>query len=330
MSFVNATPYVALDVPMLDRNGREVVVVILKATFEVPLPEKVRLADEPSEVRLVDVLRDEAKKDDPRAAARWPSDVCLEKRGTDVVVVGDAVARKPVLAVDVGVQVKDRTVPIRVHGVREYFRYLFEVAISAAVPFERMPIEWERAYGGATDDWTQVESRNPAGIGVAKSDGQLVGKLAPQIEHPALPHKKAKDKHPPVGLGPLLPHWSPRRERAGTFDDKWKATRMPLMPADFDVRHNNVAHPSLVFDTPLAAGDAVSVLGMSHELFAFKVPKVPVVLRARYDQKTDEARPGIDTLLVEPGKGRFEVVMRRAFPLGRGKNALREITADAG
>jgi len=328
VSFANATPYVALDVPMLDRNGREVVVVIVKATFDARSPENVKLADDPAEVRLVDVLRDPDAADDPRASARYPSDVCLEKRGTDVVIVGDAVAKKPVASVDVGVQVKDRTIPVRVHGVREYFRYLFEVAISAAVPFERMPIEWERAYGGATEDWTQVESRNPAGIGVAKSDGQLVGKLAPQIEHPSFPHKKAKDKHPPVGLGPLLPHWSPRRERAGTFDDKWKATRMPLMPTDFDVRHNNVAHPSLVFDKPLAPGDAASVLGMSHELFAFKVPKVPLVLRARYDDRTEEARPSIDTLLLEPTRGRFEIVLRKTFTLGRGRSALREIRAD--
>jgi hypothetical protein len=329
MSFANATPFAAIDAPILDRNGREVVLVIVKATFKVVDVETVALADEQSPVRLVEVLTNpKASPDDPRVSARYPSDLCLEKRGADVVVVGDAVAKKPVTSVDVGIQLRQRTVPMRVHGMREYFRHIFEIAISAAVPFERMPITWERAYGGASEDWTVVETRNPAGVGVAKSDGALVGKLAPQVEHPSYPHKNSRDRHPPVGCGPILPHWSPRREQAGTFDGAWKASRMPLLPLDFDVRHNNVAHPSLVVEEGLRARDPVSVLGMTHDLFAFELPKLPVVLRARYDDRTDEARPAVDTLILEPTKKQLEMVVRKAFPIGRGKTALRELSCD--
>jgi hypothetical protein len=103
---------------------------------------------------------------------------------------------------------------------------------------------------------------------------------------------------------------------------------MPLMPLDFDIRHNNVAHPSLLFEEGLKAGDPVSVLGMSHELFAVAVPKLSVVLRARYDDRTEEVRPAVDTLIVEPGRKRVELVVRKAFSIGRGKTALRELRAD--
>jgi hypothetical protein len=320
MPLVNATPLAVLDVPVLDRVGREVVLVVIKATFQVDAPDRVVLADEQVPVRTNDILRDESN---PRSSARY-----LEKLGTDVVVVGDAVAKQPALFVDVAVRVRDTTVPIRVNGPREYFRGMFDVAVSAPVPFVNMPIEYERAYGGMFDDLSEVEHRNPAGVGLARSAADLVGKPAPQIEHPGVPYKTAKDRHPPVGCGAILPHWSPRRERAGTFDDVWKATRMPLMPHDFDIRHNNVASPGLAFDPPLAAPDVVSILGMTHELFQFAVPSLPLVFHGRYDQRTDTIRPAIDTVLVEPGLGRFELTARHAFTIGRGRNVLRELRVD--
>lgn len=322
MPIVNATRLAALDVPVLDRIGREVVVVIVKATFEVRQDARVLLADEQVPVRTNDILRDASN---PRSSARYPSDVCIDKAGTDVVVVGEAVARQPTLFADVAIRVRDVTLPLRVSGPREYFRGILEVAISAPVPFETMPIEYERAYGGALDDRSAVELRNPSGVGFARSAADLVGKPAPQIEHPSLPYRTASDKHPPVGCGPLLPHWSPRRERAGTFDEAWKATRMPLMPLDFDIRHNSVASPGLLFDPPLVAGDVVSILGMSRDLLHFQVPALPLVLHGRYDRQTETVRPAIDTVLIEPSLRRFEIAMRRAFPIGRGRNVLREL-----
>jgi hypothetical protein len=170
--------------------------------------------------------------------------------------------------------------------------------------------------------------RNRAGVGVAASDRDLVGKLAPQIEHPAYPFRTSADRHAPVGCSSILPEWSPRLEHAGTMDEQWRASRAPLLPEDFDVRHYNVAHPSLIFDHPLAPDDAVSILGMTPDLFAFRIARMPVVIRARYDDRTEEERPAIDTLLVEPSRRRFEVSMRRAFPIGRGRTSLRELRVD--
>ncbi len=326
MPLANATRFAALDVPTLDRAGREVVVVIVKATFKLGKDGKLVPADAPAPVRVADVLRD--PKNPERSSVLYPSDVCTDKRGTDVVILGKAMAKKKVPYVDVGISAKAKTVSLRVHGMREYFRGIMEVAISAAVPFEEMPIEWERAYGGVSEDHAVVEARNPAGVGVAKSDKTLVGKLAPQIEHPGAPHKTSKDKHPPAGIGAILPHWAPRAAYAGTFDAEWKKTRMPLMPLDFDVRHNNVASSALVFEHGLAPGDPISILGMSADLFAFALPPLPIVLEARYDDRTDVARPSIDTVLIEPNNGQLELVVRKAFPLGRGRSALRELKAD--
>lgn len=51
---VNATPFPAQDVPYVDKDGQEVVIGIVKATFEVLRTGKVVRAEAPSPVRLVD------------------------------------------------------------------------------------------------------------------------------------------------------------------------------------------------------------------------------------------------------------------------------------
>jgi hypothetical protein len=324
---LNATPFQALDVPMQDAQGREVVAVIVKATFERARDGRLVRASKPSPIRVGDVLRD---PEAPESSALYPSDVCLEKRGTCVVVVGEAISRAPVTSMDIAVRVRQRTVPLRVHGERLFYRGATDVLIGPAAPFERMSVIYERAYGGASEDRSVYEARNPAGVGVAKNKVDLVDTRAPQIEHPARPHKTAGDRHPPVGFGAILPHWSPRRDHTGTRDAVWERTRMPLPPPDFDVRYANVAHPSLIFDEPVVANDTVAVLGMSADgLFSCEIPRWPVVLRARADKSgLTSRRPAIDTVILEPARGRLELVVRSAFSVGRGTDVLRELRVD--
>jgi hypothetical protein len=327
MSFANATPYQALPVPMSDPAGHEVLIAIVKASFDVLRGGRLALSDVQAPVLLHDEVWTE---DDPATSLKTASDLCIEKGGTDVVVLGEAISSVPVTSMDVAVKVRDTIVPLRVHGPRFFEEGALASAIGPAAPVVRVPIVYEKAYGGMTDDYLVVESRNPAGVGVARSRRDLAGKPAPQIEHPARPHLDAGDAHEPVGFGPIMSHWSPRLELAGTFDDAWKATRMPLMPTDFNVLTNNIAHPSLVFRDPLVPGDEVLVHGMSeHGLLHVQVPNLGVVIRARFDVSGKvTVRPWIDTLVVRPGDRRIEVVVRHAFRQGRGRDVLREVCVD--
>ncbi|WP_044235535.1 DUF2169 family type VI secretion system accessory protein [Chondromyces apiculatus] len=326
MSFANATPYMALDVPMQDHEGREFVVAIVKASFAVTASGKLAPA-EPVSIRLNDALW---YPDAIESSLKLPSDLCIEKQGTDVVVVGHAISAHPVEVMDVAVKVGGVVVPLRVHGQRMFYRSMMGVSIGPAAPFERMPVVYERAWGGASDDLWIVESRNPAGRGVARKPKDLVDTPAPQIEHPALPHTSADDEHPPVGFGAIRSHWSPRKEYVGTFDEVWERTRSPMLPADFDVRFNNVAHPSLRFEAPLLAGEAIAVLGMSPEgLVQFEIPEIAVRIVGRSDLSGRvEARPTVDTVLILPEEGRVELTLRKAFRLGRGRDVLRELRVE--
>lgn len=326
MAFTNATDLAATDIPYVDAEGRDVVIAVVKGTFEIDARGRVQRAEEPSEVRLADVPYD---PDAALGSVRYPNDVCTEKRGTDVVVVGEAVSRAPVTVLDVAVRVRELSAPLRVHGERLFYRSITGVKIGPAAPFERKAIVYEKAYGGASSDWGVVEERNPAGVGVAARTSDLVDRPAPQIEHPLRPHLSASDQHAPAGYGAILPHWSPRKEHAGTFDKAWKETRMPMMPLDFDVRYHNFAHPSLQIPEHLVAGDKVAILGMRLEgLFQFDLPRLGVVVHGLFDEGKVTVRPPVDTLLIEPSRSRFEIVVRAAFPMGRGKNVLREIRVD--
>ncbi|MFO0761622.1 MAG: DUF2169 domain-containing protein [Byssovorax sp.] len=329
MSFANQTAFAALPVPTIDAQGHDVLAVLVKGTYLVDRAGSVRPAPDPSPVRVSDEVYE---PDSPRTSARFPSDLGFQKRGADVVLQGDAIAPAKVTSLDVAVKVQDRIAPLRVHGPRVYFSGAFGMSISAAQPFERVPIVYERAYGGMTDDASMVELANPAGVGVARRPSDLEHRPAPQIEHPARPHTSASDRHPPMGYGALMSHWAPRMKYAGTFDDRWRATRLPILPEDYDIRFGNVAHPSLQLDDPLAPGDPVAVTGMSLAPLAFALPDFRFAARARFDDGSRAVlTPPIDLLLLQPELGRFELLGRAVFPIGRGRRVLREVvvTRDA-
>ena len=328
---VNATSYAAVDVPLFDPDGHHVVVAIVKATFEVDRTGRVRPADQPSEVRFDDILHDPKN---PRSSARYPSELCDEKVGTDVVIVGEAISKKPVGHVDVAVKIRGQVAPLVVHGLRLFYRSLKgmgDLKIGPAAPFERKPIVYDDAYGGMALDGSIVEERNPSGVGIARRAADLDGQPAPQIEHPARPHASPDDDHPPVGYGSLLTHWSPRKEHAGTFDKAWQEGRMPLLPVDFDRRYYNVAHPSLQFSPHLHESDSIAILGMTESgLMSFALPALPIVIIGRSDRSgMRRVRPPVDTVLIEPSRGRVELTVRASFPMGRGGDVLREIRIDS-
>lgn len=325
MSLWNASPFAAQAVPYVAPDGREVVIAIIKATFVCA--DELILADEQRPVRLGD---EPSFPDAVDSSIRYPSDVGLERRGTDVVVVGDAVSATAVTVMDVAVRARDRTAPLRVHGERVYYRSLSKTLVGPAAPFERKAIVYESAYGGTSEDYSVVEERNPVGRGVARSALDLVEMPAPTIEHPGAPITAAGEVTEPAGFGAIASHWRPRSRYAGTFDEAWRATRMPLMPRDFDPRYWNVAHPSLQFEEHLRAGDPISILGMSPPgTMHFELPPLPVVIHGKTgDGRALTARPPIDTVLVDTNAARVELTIRQVFPKGRGTTLLREIRVD--
>ncbi|MCC6521763.1 MAG: DUF2169 domain-containing protein [Polyangiaceae bacterium] len=347
MTLANNTPYAAEAIPFFAPDGREIVLVVVKATFARVGQQALR-AERQMPVRLVDLPHVPAETGfapngpfqpaGPEAAPgdkgpplevspRYPSDVAVEKRGMDVVFVADAVSRSPVRSLEVGLSLGPHALGLRVHGERVFERARGGLGFGPAVPFERRPLVWELAYGGTSDDFATVERQNPVGRGLAA--GKLDGKPAPCIEEAASPLSPGKATEP-AGVGAVPTHWSPRAEHAGTFDQSWLEDRMPLAPHDYDVRAGNVAAPKLQLPEPLAPGAVVAALGVAPEgLWSFALPELALVVRGRTkDGRLLTVRPRVDTLLCEPDQDRIELTARAVFPMGRGRTLLAEVMVD--
>jgi len=327
VGFANLTGFAAVDTPYLAPDGRDVVVAMVKVSLDLRGNSAV-VATRQRPVRLADEVYD---PDADHSSIRMPSDLCVGKRGADVVVVGSARSTEPVAEMLVGVAVGDRIVQLRVHGERTYFRGATgRVAIGDAAPFSQKPIVYERSYGGTTADHARVEARNPVGRGVAHDEGELVDTPAPQIEHPARPITDA-GVYEPVGFGAIATSWQPRRGHYGTVDDAHMRDRLPLAPLDYDLRFNNCAHPALQLDAPLAAGTQIRVEGMTLGTpIAFALPELSVRATARFDDAAiDVIDAPFDTLLIDADARVAELTCRVVVALGRGKRRLRELRMES-
>lgn len=90
----NATPFAAVLVPGLDRDGSSTLTVVLKATYVLPAGPaggEPRLAPEQEPIRAAD----EHHGNPATTPLRYESDLCPRKPGTDVVLLGDAPPEPP-------------------------------------------------------------------------------------------------------------------------------------------------------------------------------------------------------------------------------------------
>src|SRR5262245_48178676 len=78
----NETAFAAALVPLIDRAGRNVFAVVVKATFELGTDAALLLASEQDPVRMADEFTDNAI-----GSLTVPSDLVDHKPGTDVIVL---------------------------------------------------------------------------------------------------------------------------------------------------------------------------------------------------------------------------------------------------
>src|SRR5262245_39247253 len=243
-----------------DKDGGEVWIVAVKGTFAIEADGSTSLPDVQVPVTQAPVYSGK-----PGASSLlYDSDLVLTKVGTDIVLHGHAYAdRGSVMSrVDVGLTIGPLNKRIRVYGDRNWIRRFGRLATSDPIPFERMPIVYERAFGGrevapADALAPRLNARNPVGRGFSTDIHDLVGQPAPNLEDPAAAQPT------PIGFGPIAAHWSPRVERAGTCDRAWQEKRMPLPPEDFDDRFYNCAPDDQQTSQPLVGGEVVELTNLT-------------------------------------------------------------------
>ena len=277
--------------------------VVAKQTFEVGsggcLPHQVQ----------VPVLPAEAEHE----GHRHTSDVGLHKEGCDVVVLGEAASLRPVERSEVRVRVGalDRT--LLVTGDRVWERAPFG-AMQASPPlrFERMPLTWSRAFGGAAvvDDEGHelVWPDNPEGRGFVRPGARAAaeGVALPNVEWPGRAMATWSDQPEPAGVAFYPRTWG-LRLATGVRPGPKASAPPTILPAAF-----NQAHPAFVL--PALPSGIARVDGAHPGHFEVSLPRPTA--RATLIRPTGPVELPItwDLLVLEPAAGRVVIAGRTAFP----------------
>jgi hypothetical protein len=305
----NQTAYAAERNWTRDARGVHVWIVAVQATFDVAEDGRLTLADE----QPPPPLAPEYRGDPASTSLRRDSELLAVKPGTDVLVDGLAHAPggKPAPSVPVALRVGgaiDKR--LLVHGTRAYYRGAFGLRASKPLPFTSRPIVYESAFGGADlsdpDPKRQrMDPRNPVGKGVAVRPEALVDTEAHAVEY--LEGDPAK--RGPAGFGPIAPSWSPRRELAGTYDERWESTKKPLLPDDYDERFGLSTPADQRPAKPLRGGELLELVHLTPGgLLRFALPKVYLVFTTRFGRRREEHRAALTTVFVEPERRRLSLV----------------------
>ena len=309
----NKTPFKTSLGLFPDEKGIDSVYPVVKGTFR--LGENLRIADNQAPIVMVDEFH--GKPDE--SSLKYASELTFTKPATDVVLMGHAYAPRgrKTTEVDVGLRVGQHGKVVRVFGNRLWLSGAVGHMMSEPQPFERMPLVYERSFGGSdqvgADERPVGVEANPVGTGYYHSRGKkdIDGMPLPNLEDPLHLISGWTDDPAPAGFGPLCAHWLPRKKYAGTYDEAWQTSRAPYLPLDFDPRFFNSATPDMIFSPHLQGGEDVEIHNAdSSGRLAFKIPHVTLDISIRIDGETTHHLPALDTVLIEPDENRLCLVWR--------------------
>lgn len=301
-----------------DRDGAETWIVLIKGTFDILADGSTKPADEQLPVCTIPVYTGP-----PGASSlRMDSDLLRVKPTTDVLVSGHAYAPRgrSVSQVDVTLRLDTLEKTLRVFGDRIWVKGLAGPKLGSPLPFEAMPLTYERAFGGVdrrTDDPVECDwdDRNPVGVGFVTDPAHLADQLAPNVMYPDSSISDWRNRPHPAGFGPIAAHWMPRRQWGGTYDETWERRRKPLVPDNLNDRFYLCAPQDQWPARHLVGGEAVELTNMSADgVLRFRLPSVLLGFETIFD--TGERmfhRQTLHTVIIEPGVRRVSMVWQSAL-----------------
>lgn len=323
MELLSATHMTAGYTMGMKPSGREMLVVAVKGTFDIPANpgEEPRLAEQ----QLPLVEADTFTGEPGFSAPVYEVDYAPIKHRCDVLINGCAYAPngKPASKVQVGIKLAQMTKTFNVLGKRFWEAGVTGIGPGYPGQFDRMPISYDNAYGGI-DNFLKDESKhsaympNPVGRGYHRElDSDLVNQTPmPNTEARNDPIKSPYAKYQPMAFGPLGRGWQERLKYAGTYDDDWVENTFPFLPADFDERYYQAAPADQQIDYP-RGGEEVMLANLSPGgRCHFRLPtlEVPVVFFKKKGGR-EEASAVIDTIVLEPEKNVFTLTWRAQIDL---------------
>lgn len=316
----NLTPFPIERTFLRDRRGAEVWIVAIRATFAIKPDGKLTYAHE-----QVPVNRAPAFFGDPtKTTLKYDTDLGSTKAGVDILVHGHACAPagRPVPVIEVALRSDRWSKVVRVHGDRVWQSNpeTGGVVPGRPIPFVKLPLVYERAWGGvdpAPEPGRPVTfaGDNPVGCGFARNPAALVGKPVPNLEDPRQPIGGGPGPFPVAGFAPIASHWAPRARYAGTYDEKWKNERAPLLPENFDERFYRVAPLDQQFPVFASNGQPFELINFTPAgNLRLTLPKLRFWANTKFKDGDSRHDAVLHTLIFEPDHPRVQMVWHTALP----------------
>jgi hypothetical protein len=278
-------------------------VVIVKGSFDVlPTGETRPCAEQPL------VLLEDTQT--PYGSVE--AEIVPVKAWCDVAVLGHAqvpAGVNPTQSLLVSLRVGDFGRVLRVTGDRRWVKSLGALIPSDPVPFTKMPLTNERAFGGKARVKDQLEGfyfDNPVGRGYVALEEHAEGTMLPNIEEPDQPIKAWSDTPVPAGVGPLSRQSMTRAQRGVNLDVERRLVRMD--PHMFCFAHPRMAMPTYPVGAEVTL-DGVSAKGR----WSFRLPALSAWIRVELGDFRYQLPIVPDTLYILPDEERVTVVGRRTF-----------------
>lgn len=322
MELVNATRMVAGYTMGMEPSGRELLVIVVKGTFQLPRNgEALRLHEMQQPLVMADTFTGEAGLSAPYHEV----DFAPRKPRCDVLLQGSAYAPqgRPVSRVPVGLRIGQWSKSFAVVGDRHWQSGLAGITASEPVPFSVQNIGYDVAFGGRDlrgDDPAghAAYAANPVGQGFHKQlKGAWVdGSPMPNTEELNRRVATPEGNYAPMAYGPLGRAWEPRMGFAGTYDQRWLDDYFPFLPPDFDDQYYQAAPRDQ--QLPQAPGEQeVSLVNLTPDgARTFMLPhfEAPIHIFTRGGGRED-VNASLDTVFFEPDLERFTMTWRACRPL---------------
>jgi hypothetical protein len=311
----NHTPFAAGQGWVRDLNGAETWLVVVKATFDISPEGSTSISKKQPQVTRSPIYRNTPGS----SSILYENDFVLAKKRTDIVVNGTAYASgtKAVKAFDAGFQVGPVKKVLRIFGDR-----IWESGgriLSAPQPVQRVPLTYERAYGGVDKNSPNPENDwywpNPVGTGFVTTRSRISDTLPPNIEYPDQLITSWNSQPLPAGFGVIASHWRERAMLSGTFDDAWSESRQPLLPLDFDIGHYQSVPADQQAPVFFRGGEYVTLLNLTPEgLLRFTLPVIELYLETYFmdGERRPHDPPLLHTVILEPDFPRLSLVWHSA------------------
>ncbi len=330
MNLINATAYQSGLTVMNKPDGEEVLVVVIKATFNLPQSnQQPDLSTEQVPLFEADIFTG----DSANSSVLYESDFAIYKQYCDVVLNGSAYSpgAKPISSLQVGMKVASLQKTFKVIGDRVWQKQGNQVTPSEPAEFVKIPINYEYAYGGIDETKRDPEhlaafNKNPVGKGFYQyNDVELLHNCPlPNTEIIGIPLTNPVQQSEPQSFSSIGRSWSPRIDYAGTYDEHWKTSRFPFMPEDFDYRYFQCAPVDQQIPYPQGGEEVVLVNITKDGRRQFLLPTVAINVHCRLKQSNSfVVQPVIDTIVIEPDDERFTMALRAAMPL---KKSILEVS----